>query len=218
MTASPLCSEVIPATCHPPKTASATPLMSPRNWRPWPNGKFIEVADGEAVAQVGHDGAVLQIGAIRILDEAADVAVGIAQVLGEGVRRQEIETVGEAFVQRCLECVVEHLQLRKVQRQDCGHVRLLVEIAPSKVRNAVTRVGAAEVGVQNLQRLVQIAGFVVPQMIGASSDVSDLSQKVVLELVLHAQVPFHDAGNGALWSRGLYRAADVDGVSYRQAW
>ena len=53
-------------------------------------------------------------------------------------------------------------------------------------------------------------------MVGASSDVADLSYEVVLELMLDAQVPFHNAGNDALRSGGFYRAADVNGVSYRQ--
>ena len=137
---------------------------------------------------------VFEVGSIGILNKPSDVAVGIAQVLGKGVGSQEIKSIGKAFVQRCLECVVKHLELREVQRQDRSQVGLLVKVPPAKVRDAIAGVRPAEIGIQYLQRLVQITGFVVPQVICPGPDVSDLSQKVVTKLVLHAQVPFHDSG------------------------
>ena len=178
--------------------------------------KFVQIADSEAVTQIRDDWAVFKISSIRILDKATSVAVRISQVLSEGISRQKIESVGEALVQRGLERVVKHLQLRIIKRQNSRHVRLLVEVSSTEVRDAVTRIGPAEICVEDLQRLVQIAGFVIPKMVGTSSNVADLSYEVVLELMLDAQVPFHDAGDDTLWSGGLYRSADVNGVSYRQ--
>src|SRR6476646_5957552 len=156
---------------------------------------------------------MFKISSIRVLDKSTCVAVRISEVLGEGVSRQKIETIGEALVQRGLECIVKHLQLRLIERQNSGQVRLLVEVPPTEVRNAVTRVGAAKICVEDLQRLVQIAGFVIPQVISTGPHVCDLGHEVVLELMLDAQVPFHDARDSAFRSGCFYRSNDVNGVS-----
>ena len=130
-----------------------------------PDGEFIEVAYGEAVPQVRRHRSVFEVGSIGILNKPSDVAVGIAQVLGKGVGSQEIKSIGKAFIQRCLKCVVEHLELREVQRQDRSQVGLLVKVPPAKVGDAIVGVRPAEIAIQYLQRLVQITGFVVPQVI-----------------------------------------------------
>jgi len=76
--------------------------------------QFVQIADRETVPQVHRP--VLKLGAIRVLDESSHVSVRISQVLGEGVGGQEIEAVCEPLVQWGLERVIEHLQLRIVER------------------------------------------------------------------------------------------------------
>jgi len=149
---------------------------------------------------------VLKVSSIRVLDESSGVPICIPQIFGEGVRSQEIETVGETLVQRGLERVIEHLQLRVVERKNRRHIRLLVEVPSAEVWSAVIRIGSAEIGIENLQRLVQITRLVIPQVSGSGADVPDLGQEIVSELMLQAKTPFHNAGNDALWSRGLHRS------------
>src|SRR4029077_2882012 len=50
-------------------------------------------------------------------------------------------------------------------------------------------------------------------MVGARTHVADLSDPVLSELVLHVQVPLHNDGYDPPRSRGLHRAADIDGVA-----
>ena len=126
------------------------------------NRDFVEVAYRQPLPQIRSDRSVLQIGEVGILHIAADVAIGVSQVLGKGVRRQHIEAVREAFVQGCLERVVGRLELRVVERQDLGHIGLLREVPSPVVGNAVVRVGSAEVGVEWLWRLIEVTGLVIP--------------------------------------------------------
>ena len=144
-----------------------------------PHGKLIQVAEGKTMAQVGSHRTMLQIGAIGILNEASYVAISIAQVFGESVGREKVETIGKPFVQRGLEGIVEHLQLWEVERQNRRHIGLLIEISAAKVRKrAVARgIRPAEIGVENLRGLVEITSLMVPQMVSPSTYVADLSDR-----------------------------------------
>src|SRR5579864_6187706 len=128
------------------------------------NGQLVQVTNGEAVTQIGHYWTVLQIWPIRILDKPANVSIGITQVLGKSVGSEEVQSICEAFIQRCLERVVEHLQLWKIKRQHGGHIRLLIEITPAVIREWAAEAigGTAEVSIKDLRRLIEIARLVIP--------------------------------------------------------
>src|SRR5947199_1606264 len=144
---------------------------------------------------------MFQVGGIRVLYETADVAIGISQVFGERIGSKYVEPVREALVQRGLKSIVERLKLGIVQRQYLGHIRLLREVAPSEIRYAIRGIRSTKVRIENLRRLVEIAGLVVPEIVGASSHVCDLSHPIGRELVLHAKVPLQNARNNALRPR-----------------
>src|SRR5581483_7517212 len=92
-------------------------------------------------------------------------------------------------------------------------------VASPEVRNAIGRVGPAEVCVEDLRRLIQIASLVIPQIARTCPHVTDLCHPVFRELMLDAYVPFQNARNYSFRSRGLDRAADVGGAAWRQsAW
>src|SRR5579872_5209956 len=99
---------------------------------------------------------MLQVRAVRILKESADVAIRVPQVLGESIGRQEVKSIGETLIQRSLKRVIEHFKLSVIQRQDLRHIGLLDKVSPPKIRLAVRGI-AAEICVQRLNRLVEIA-------------------------------------------------------------
>src|SRR5690348_16043831 len=121
---------------------------------------------------------------MRVLDRRSHVAICITQIVSQRVRGQEVKAAGEAFVQRGLKGVVEHLKLRKVQRQDVAQVGQDVEVRSTKIAG-----GIREVGVQRLKRLVQVTDLMIPQVICTRADVSDLCDPVLRELVLNSQIP-----------------------------
>ena len=94
----------------------------------------------------------------------------------------------------------------KIQRQHEAEIRLLVEIRPSCI------CASAEVAIQGLQRLIQIAGFVVPEPISTCAHVACLSHPVRSELVLHGQIPVQYPRNQTLRPGGLDGAVDVDWI------
>src|SRR5439155_4376403 len=65
---------------------------------------------------------------------------------------------------------------------------------------------------RGLQRLIQIAGFVVPEPISTCAHVACLSHPVRSELVLHGQIPFQYPRNQTLRPGGLDGAVDVDWI------
>ena len=155
---------------------------------------------------------MLQIGAIGILNEAAYVAISIAQVLGESVGREEVETIGKPFVQRCLEGIVEHLQLWEVEQQYRRHVGLLIEISSPKVRKRAAARGSrpAEIGVENLRCLVEVTSLMVPQMVSPSTYVADLSDPVLSELMLHVEIPLHNDRDSPPGTGSLHSTENID--------
>src|SRR5919108_2852443 len=50
-------------------------------------------------------------------------------------------------------------------------------------------------------------------MVCAGSDVADLRRPVLRELMLHAQVPFHDSGDEPLGAGGLDGSENMDGIA-----
>src|ERR1700730_1027812 len=61
-----------------------------------------------------------------------------------------------------------------------------------------SEIGAAlKVAVQRQQRLVEIAGLMVPEAEAPASDVAGLNQPGLPELMLHVQVRLHDVRNEA---------------------
>src|SRR5260370_9783799 len=115
-----------------------------------PDRQFIEITESKARAQMGCNWAVLQVSSIGVLNKPAHVAVGVAKVLGEGVGRQKVESIREPFIQGSLKRVIEHLQLRVVERQNRRHIRLLVEISAAEIRLSTrpsNGIRPAEIGV-----------------------------------------------------------------------
>src|SRR6516165_277255 len=173
--------------------------------------QLIQIADGKAVAKIRHYRTMLQIRPIRILDKSANIAIGVAHIVGIGVGSEEVQSISEALVQRRLERVVKHLQLRIIEGQHGCHIRLLTEILAAIiwVRAAGAGGRSTKVRIRDLRSLVQIAGLVVPQVIRACADVTNLSQPVLSKLMLHAQIPLHNSWNDPLRARGFYRPKNV---------
>jgi len=149
--------------------------------------EFVEIADSEAVTQIRDDWAVFKISSIRVLDKAPCVAVGIAQVLSESISRQKIETVGEALVQRGLEGVVKHLQLRIINGRTAVMFGCWLKYLRPKSKYSYSD-RAAEICVEESATAGSDRWLRDSKDGSASSDVADLSYEVVLELILDAQV------------------------------
>src|SRR5437763_1369239 len=117
-----------------------------------PHRQIVQVADHEPMAQIGLYRSVVLVHRVRILHKRADVPVGVAQVVGESVGGQQVETIGKVPVQRSLERVVEGVKLRVIQRQNYAQVRQYTEVWPTHVAGSV-----GEIRIQRQIGLVQVA-------------------------------------------------------------
>ena len=72
---------------------------------------------------------------VGVLDLCADVSVRGSQVLGERVRGENVEPIGEPFVHRSLEGMVGQAELGEVPGQNHVQTREAVEVRPPGVAN-----------------------------------------------------------------------------------
>src|SRR6516162_970401 len=162
--------------------------------------QFVDVADSELVSEVWGGGPPFCGDVVSVLHVTlVYVAVRRAKGFGEGVRSQNVEALGEPALNGGLQTVVEHTEPRDVQRQNRIQARPRSEIGPPLVKDskAAWAHGACvgEVRVQRDQRLIQVRGFVVKQIVALAAHIPDPENPVLTELLFHRQVPLVNPRN-----------------------
>src|SRR6266404_5187128 len=112
------------------------------------------------------------------------------------------------LVERSLESVVQHVELRKIERDHGAKIGADVKVRSAKITRAIRKIR-----IERLQRLVQIADLMVPQASCTSADIANLRHPGLCELVLDAKIPFENARYQTLGTAGAHETRRIGGIN-----
>src|SRR6266852_3786588 len=102
---------------------------------------------------------------------------------------------------------------------DIAHYETVPQVGQDvEVRTTKVACGIREVGIQRLKRLVQVADLVIPQVVCACADVSDLCHPVLRKLVLNPQIPLDNPWHAANGTGRAHDSSGVIGISEGNNW